>query len=310
MNHQPNMVKEYIKLNDLLGLSSYEIENSKINLNMTSDGVECLKIWQENNNNVKFSYWSHRGDWKGIDHKKPNSNFSIGKIVYGFVRLGNDRWLLVTVGKITHVPKITMEQPSGGYCSYEIVEKYRPLFGKLIIKLYKGNKYSRYAFNLSTFIKESYVEQIMPSKYGAISFPGYGDINLSFDELRDQIENLEWKYGLLAVNGIYLITDVFNNKKYVGSAYGINGIYGRWRTYLDGGFDENEEESGEKFPNAQLKLIAKDKEKGIEYIKSNFRYSILETIPNNFAKSDVIKRENYWKEILNTRNKSYGYNSN
>ncbi len=308
MKEKTFSVDKYIELNDLLGLSPEETENSKINLNMTTNNVECLQLWQEDNNNINFSYWSHQGKWKGPGHKKPNKNFSIGNIVYGFVRLGNDRWLLITVGKITSIPEITLQQPWGGHCSYEIIEKYRPLFGKLIIKLEKGNKFSRYAFNLSTFIKISYVEQILPSKYGTISFPGYGSINMSFKELSQQIETLEWSSALKAVSGIYLITDETNFKKYVGSAYGINGIYGRWRNYLDRGFDDEEEESGDKFPNSQLKRIVKNQ--GIEYVKNNFRYSILETIPNNFSKNDIIKRENHWKEVLNTRDKNYGYNSN
>jgi len=310
MNAKLIIPGEYMKLNDLLGLTPDEIKNSKINLNMTSDNVECLKIWQNDNNDVKFSYWSHQGTWRGDGFKKPNRNFKVGNIVYGFVRLGSDRWLLVTVGKILEVPQITLENPHGGFCTYEIVEKYQPLFGKLIIRLRKGNTFSRYAFNLSTFIKVCYVEQILPLKYGAISFPGYDSINMGFIELRQQIDNMEWRSSLRAVNGIYLITDVMNYKKYVGSAYGVNGIYGRWMNYLDRGYDTDEEESGEKFPNSQLKLIAKDKEKGIDYIKNNFKYSILEILPKNMSAKDVIQRENYWKEVLNTRSKRYGYNSN
>lgn len=58
------MSQVYLKLNDLLGLSKEEISNSKINLNMTSDGIECLDIWLQNNEEVKFSYWSHQGELK------------------------------------------------------------------------------------------------------------------------------------------------------------------------------------------------------------------------------------------------------
>ncbi len=310
MNDKHIKSGEYMKLNDLLGLTPDEINNSKINLNMTSNGIECLKIWQNNSNYVDFSYWSHQGKLQEDSSKKPNRNFRVNNIVYGFVRLGDDRWLLVTVGKILKVPEVTLENPYGGTCTYEIVEKYTPLFGKLIIKLRKGNKFSRYAFNLSTFIKVSYVEQILPLRYGAISFPGYDSININFTELSQQIDNLEWRSALKAVNGIYLITDITNHKKYVGSAYGVNGIYGRWKNYLDRGYDSDEEESGKKFPNTQLKLIAKDKEKGMNYIKKNFKYSILEILPNNLAARDVISRENYWKEVLNTRNNDHGYNSN
>ena len=56
MNNKLNLSEEYIKFNDLLGLDDSEINNSKINLNMTSDGIECLKFWEEDNENVLFSY--------------------------------------------------------------------------------------------------------------------------------------------------------------------------------------------------------------------------------------------------------------
>lgn len=178
------------------------------------------------------------------------------------MRLGDDRWLLVTVGKITEVPEVTRDNPFGNFCSYEVIEKYIPIFGRLIIKLKKGNKFSRYAFNMATFIEDSYVEQILPVKYGIKPFPGYSSININFGELKTQIEDLEWKSKLSAVSGVYLITDKTNNKKYVGSAYGINGIYGRWKTYLNKGFDIDEEESGIRFPNSQLKKLQWIKKKG------------------------------------------------
>lgn len=301
--------KDSFSLKDFLSLTPDEIRNSKIGLSMTADGIECIKLWQEDGR-VGYSYWSHQGTWKGEGHKLPNKNIHKGNVIFGFVRLGNDRWLLVTVGRILDVPEITIDNPSGGHCDYEIIDKYRPLFGKLIVKLRKGDTYARYVFNLSKYLDTSYIEQILPSKYGSVSFPGYSNININFKELSKQIENLDWRSKLEAVNGIYLITDDFNNKKYVGSAYGVQGIYGRWRTYLDNGYVTDDELSGNKFPNTQLKKIATDKAKGIEYINKYFRFSILETVPSNFSKNDVIERENHWKEILKTRNKDFGYNSN
>lgn len=53
-----------------------------------------------------------------------------------------------------------------------------------------------------------------------------------------------------------------------------------------------------------------DKEKGLVYIKENFTYSILEILPNNISNQEVIERENHWKQVLKTRKKEYGYNSN
>lgn len=51
------MNNENMLLVDLLRLTEEEIANSKINLNMTSDGIECLDIWLKNDHYVRFSYW-------------------------------------------------------------------------------------------------------------------------------------------------------------------------------------------------------------------------------------------------------------
>jgi excinuclease UvrABC nuclease subunit len=58
---------------------------------------------------------------------------------------------------------------------------------------------------------------------------------LSFNELNKIINspgiNTTWVTSLSSVNGVYLIQDKETDKLYVGSAYGDNGIYGRWASY-------------------------------------------------------------------------------
>ncbi|CCV63615.1 conserved hypothetical protein [Alteracholeplasma palmae J233] len=285
-----------IKLNQLLGLTKEEIKNSKINLNMTSEKRECLDLWLKNKD-VSFSYWSHQSGRK---------NYQEGNYSFGFVRLGNNKWLLITASVITKVP----DNPNGGHCEYSIIDKYRPLFGRLIINLEKGNKYARYVFKLDTFIDNAEVDQILQVEYGAIPFVGYQNINLNFLELKRYIDLESWKAALSAVNAIYLISDRSNGKRYVGSAYGTQGLYGKWKEYLENGYSEFELGNDSRFPNKKLKEIAKDSLRGMTYIEANFSFSILETIPKNYLPEDVIKRENYYKEVLQTRNDLYGYNAN
>ena len=49
-------------------------------------------------------------------------------------------------------------------------------------------------------------------------------------------------------------------------------------------------------------------EKGYEYIKANFQYSILENYNAKVDDRIILERESWWKETLQTR--KYGYNSN
>ena len=137
-------------------------------------------------------------------------------------------------------------------------------------------------------------------------FPGYKNVAVDYFELKKNLEiSSEWKSYLKARKGIYLITDISNGKMYVGSAYGKDGIYGRWKTYMDSGFDKNEVENG-KYPNEEFQKIAK--EQGMGYIQQNFRYSILETFTDEISDEDIINRESWWKNRLLT--KEYGYNAN
>ena len=44
----------------------------------------------------------------------------------------------------------------------KVLDKYAPLFGRLIIKCKKGNTYSRYVFNLSTYLNQAIIREILP----------------------------------------------------------------------------------------------------------------------------------------------------
>ena len=82
-------------------------------------------------------------------------------------------------------------------------------------------------------LRKKEVIEILPRGY-VRSFPGYLDFILKFDELCEIVNNpdsnREWHTALSAVAGVYLIVDTKGNQ-YVGSAYGENGIIGRWTQY-------------------------------------------------------------------------------
>ena len=81
------------------------------------------------------------------------------------------------------------------------------------------------------------------------AFPGYQNVKISYDELKNKLNSSEeWVTALKCRKGVYLITDKKTGKLYVGSAYGKDGIYGRWKTYIKSGYDKNEKERG-KYPN-------------------------------------------------------------
>ena len=131
-----------------------------------------------------------------------------------------------------------------------------------------------------------------------IPFKSYNDVFLSFKELKNLIEtdNVEWREKLKAVNGIYGIADRSNGKLYVGSAYGYEGILGRWKVYA--------ETNGHGNNDMLVELVCKNK----DYAWDNFQWFILETFPLDVSDDYAIHRENLYKEKLCTR--LFGYNKN
>lgn len=68
-------------------------------------------------------------------------------------------------------------------------------------------------------------------------FIGYDKVVLTYAELKEVVENRDvyelWQAALSAVNAVYLIVDTKSGQQYVGSAYGKDGLLGRWRIYVD-----------------------------------------------------------------------------
>ena len=64
--------------------------------------------------------------------------------------------------------------------------------------------------------------------------------------------------------------------------------------------------------NVQYEYIGKLKElvreKGFDYIKKNFQYTIIENFNAKVDDHYVLERESYWKEVL--RSREFGYNKN
>ena len=146
--------------------------------------------------------------------------------------------------------------------------------------------------------QEKAVIEILPSGYIG-SFPGLQDFVLEFDELKTLIDNPEanhdWNHHLSAVNGVYLILDRKTGKQYIGSAYGHEGVWGRWKTYAATGHADNKE---------LKKLLSTDP----TYASRYFCYSILQTLPSNMTARESVEIESLYKRKLGTR--AHGLNEN
>lgn len=128
-------------------------------------------------------------------------------------------------------------------------------------------------------------------------FTDYSDFILDFHELKEIVNNQysDWKKMLSITKGIYLINDTNTGKLYVGSAYGEDGIWGRWCNYISTNGHGN---------NKTLKeQIDFDK----DYAK-HFQFSILMLLPRTITPDEAIKKERLFKSKLGTN--SFGLNNN
>jgi hypothetical protein len=145
------------------------------------------------------------------------------------------------------------------------------------------------------------VKEILPEAYSGRAFPGYEDIDVSFDELETLVRNdrPDWQAALESVKGIYLITDTRTGRRYVGSAYGDQGqgVWSRWCFYIVSGHGGN----------VDLRSLASDPT--LDYCRTNFRFALLEHRPIRTSDEVIIARETFWKRILLTRGEQ-GLNRN
>ena len=168
-----------ISLNDLFHLSLDEINNSKIELNQQAgrNGEPFIDRYLKYSRQEKeggtcknCSYWGWYGE---------KTNYKIGQLAFSFIRMQDkDEWLFVSAARIVSIPE-------NDFAKVEILDKFKSLFGRVIIKYKKGNTFSRYVFNLNNLINDIVVKEILPSIYDGEKFEGYDKVHLPFKKLAD-----------------------------------------------------------------------------------------------------------------------------
>lgn len=112
------------------------------------------------------------------------------------------------------------------------------------------------------------------------------DIDFTWEQLK--ILPTRMKLRLSGWRGIYYIFDRVKCRGYVGSAYGEDNLLGRWQNYAANGHGGN-------------KLLR-------DCSPENFQFTILQLLPPDMEKDQVIQIENSWKKRLHTL--EFGLNEN
>ena len=283
------MTGKTLTLNGLLNLSDEQISKTKIRFNVTEAGTiwDPIEVFKRNPDEVNVEWFLHR---------KKKNYFNVGDYALCLVRLPQnaDLWLLTTIKTIT--------RDSGLYegigWEAEEWEQFRAFYGRLIVRFHKiGQNSVRHAAPIFESLE---VVQLLPDIYEDNPFPGYDNICLPWRELERIIKgNLtDWHNALSNQKGVYVIADKQTGLLYVGSATARNKmLLERWSAYVANGHGGNEE---------LIKIVA---DKGFDYVKDNFQYTLLENYNSRTDDDIILSREAWWKVALDTRG-SHGYNRN
>lgn len=271
-------------LNELLRIKGEDFSSVKIRFNQPSSDEDPLELYIRDPEEVNTRYFLWRAKQR---------YFHVGQVAICLLKLSEDMWLLTTIKKIINDRDIL----NGVNYDCEEIEEYKPYFGRVVIKFHKT--FQSQGIFYEKVYKELEVVQILPAVFEGDDFPGYDKVRLSYEKLAVILNRSkrDWIAALENQKAVYLITDKSNGKMYVGSATSDNGmLLQRWKSYIANGHGGNKE------------LIELVNDKGFDYIKQNFQYSILENYNAKVDDNVILARESWWKETLQTR--IFGYNSN
>jgi len=273
-----------LKLNDLLGLSREEIDNAKVRFNQSKGKENPIEEFKKNPN--ELLRWNYHN----------SQRYKVGQMSIGLVKISHDDWLLFTVGVITGIRDIPFN--SGEGYEYETLQaRFGALFGRVVIKYHKTMQ-TQFP-NAKTVMDDLVVKEVLPSIYSGFDFPGYDNVTLSYSELKTILNGdyPGYKNALENQQAVYVLTDTNTGKLYVGSATSKNQmLLSRWKGYIETFHNENE---------GLKELFERE---GAEYFEKYFKYSIIENFNSKVNTEFVLKREDYWKRVLDTR--EHGYNRN
>ncbi|MDU9418690.1 GIY-YIG nuclease family protein [Staphylococcus lloydii] len=282
-----------IKLTDFI--KTPDINSTKIKFNMNSGNVN-EKAWDMLLEDKQD--WIEINAWK---KKQTNNNFGSAKYVIALAQYypyGPEYFVFGGIYKIEKIEPEVFDDVGYNLIPMEDYKEYRK---RLIIKLAKPigrDVYNRLYARVQEQLNPEIYELSPDVKLG--QFPGYQNVSIKHVDLQQIVSGDEpsWKNALSYVKGVYVITDLNTGQLYVGSASGnTEGIWQRWSSY-----------SNFQNPTGGNKEFNIIHEKTPSYITQYFQYSILEIFDTKTKIETIIERENYWKNVLDT--KKHGMNHN
>lgn len=262
--------------NELGDLKDYKLHFAKM-----AGGSRPLDVFMQ-------SYTDGSDDWKNWNRWSNGKDEFNRKYIFSLIQyhLENDTWLFGGIWEV-----IDKEEPfprTEGYpYTIKLCDAYKKFIGRL--KITYAHKDRSVRNRMENYFPDLVVKELLDEVVTTYEFRGHKNLDVLFKDLEQiyRSKNGQWE-NALSVKGIYLITDVSGKKRYVGKASGKQGIWQRWRDYIETGHGGD----------IELKKLVTDK--GFEYVRDNYKFTLLEIV-NAWDEKDIDDRETYWKEVLLTR---------
>lgn len=233
--------------------------------------------------------WAGWNSWRGArnDFNRPFI-FSMMQVHYE-----TNRWLFGGVFEVL------ARRPKPHARSYDVRLREEVLpgcIGRLKLSYRPAGRAMR--LKLERALDDIEVDEILKTPYAGQPFPGLDSINHSLGQIEVAVsqQRQDWRGPLENMKGVYVIHDRVSGKRYVGSAYGDEGIWARWEQYA----------ASRHGGNIDLRdLVAR---KGDDYARENLFFALLEYWSPRTDDEFILDRENYWKGVLFSR--QFGHNKN
>ena len=217
---------------------------------------------------------------------------------------GYDYWCVFISDKSTTAKFFACYKVNGGVCDTQDVKpddfplldwfQGQKMFYELehidLLKEYEGRLLIEWGNSALAWAQKATIEKPIVAIQDKRAFSGYENFILTYDELKEIVKDPtayeSWHTALSSVKAIYLIVDRENGRQYVGSAYGKDGLLGRWAHYVDSLHGDNK----------LMKELLCNYPQRYKY----FQFSILQLLPKTATPDDVIHTETLWKKKLLT----------
>lgn len=267
-----------IRLSDLWPILTPE--NYKLHFARWNGDSQPLDVWLRD-----------KSEWQGWQEYRPARNDFNRPLIFTLIQFHHeiDTWLFGGVYRV-------LDRHEDRY-QVELTNEGANFVGRL--KLLSPYRERATRVNFENHYPALQVGELLREPYAGRTFPGFENIELSFNEMEALVraDKPDWRSALSSVKGVYLITDVMTNKRYVGSAYGPQGVWSRWSDYASSGHGGN----------AVLRDLVR--EPALSYCRRAFHFALLETHPARTTDDVILYREAFWKRALHTRG-DYGLNLN